>query len=495
MSEQALNDVPDLELIADEAGTQAVVVATDALEAGTIEIRRSKRLRGNASFTGDAHLSMLACGIAALSDEAVRLENLPDAPWFHDFRASLEMLGVTFNKTADGHTLVHGGGLHSPEAPVPVGHELAALIFAGLGSGLRLNLELKPDPVHVPGDVVALLNALYPVAEPALEGLIRVGELHAKARGACIPSERRQNGQAWDEPMTKIVLLFHHLAARESLDLQLKRPGSDLLENLLIHFEIALKVERDDDKDADELTRRIARQMRAAGKQEPMTRIRLPAGAKPHAAFVALAGDVTEAAAIALAATLIKGSDVMLEGVCLNPGRSTFFSALRRLGGDVEVVQRREKFGDTLGSVRVRASEGVGRRFDDETLSNARDEVYLLLVAAAFAEGESVFRDLNYLRGDHPRGSGDRPDTLRAFTASLKQTGVEIGEIEDGLVIRGRPDYDGGAYDALGHAGLAAAYAVLAAKSHGASTLKGVDALDRRHPTLRERLRFLGIPE
>jgi 3-phosphoshikimate 1-carboxyvinyltransferase len=272
--------------------------------------------------------------------------------------------------------------------------------------------------------------------------------------------------------------------------MQLKRPGSDVLENLIRHFEIDLKVERDDDKDADELTRRIARQMRAAGKQEPMTRIRLPAGAKPRAAFVALAGDVTEASAIALAATLIKGSDVMLEGVCLNPGRSSFFAALRRMGGDVEVVQRKERFGDTLGTVRVRASEMAGRRFDAEALSGARDEVYLLLVAAAFAEGESVFRDL-----DHLRGGSDRPDHLRAFTASLKQAGVEIGEIEDGLVIRGRPDYDGGAYDSLGHPGLAAAYAVLGVKSHGASTLAGADALERRHPALRERLRFLAIPE
>jgi 5-enolpyruvylshikimate-3-phosphate synthase len=467
---------------------------THDVEPGTIEIRRSKRLRGNASFAGDAHLSMLACGIAALSAEAVRLENLPDAPWFQDFRAALESIGVVFEKTSDpststargDHYLVRGGALHGSDVPVDVRHELAALILAGLSSGLRLNLTLRLDPVHVPEDVSALLTAMYPNAAADMpEGSLCIGEIHPKARAICIPSERK-----WDEGMAKIVLLFHHLAARESLDMQVKRQGSDLLENLIRHFEIDLKVERDDDKDADELTRRIARQMRAAGKQEPMTRIRLPAGAKPHAAFVALAGDLTEASVIALAATLVKGSDVMLEGVTLNTGRSAFFGALRRMGGDVEVVQRRERFGDTQGNVRVRASDLVGRRFDAETLSSTRDEVYLLLVAAAFAEGESVFRDLSTLRG-----GGGRPDTLKAFTAALKQAGVEIGEIEDGLVIRGRADYDGQAYDTLGHAGLGGAYAALAAKSHGASTLKGVDALDRRHPNLRERLRFLGIPE
>lgn len=471
---------------------------------GAIEIKRSKRLRGNASFAGDAHLAMLACGVAALSEESVRLENLPDAPWFRDYRAALESIGVAFERAGDAgpstssgtaHWLVRGGALHGSETPLAVRHELAALILSGISSGLGLNLALDPDPVYVPDDVVALLKAMYPASgEGESPSGIRAGELHPKARGTCIPSERTQNGKSWDEGLAKIVLLFHHLAARESLDMQLKRPGSDLLENLIRHFEIDLKVERDDDKDADELTRRIARQMRAAGRQEPLTRVRLPAGAKPRAAFVALAGDVTEASAIALAATLIKGSDVMLEGVCLNPGRSAFFAALRRMGGDVEVVQRKERFGDTLGTVRVRASELVGRRFDGEALSGARDEVYLLLVAAAFAEGESVFRDLDHLRGDRKESAG-RPDRLRAFTAALKQTGVEIGEIEDGLVIRGRPDYDGGAYDSLGHAGLAAAYAVLAAKSHGASSLKDVAALDDRHPALRERLRFLGIPE
>lgn len=471
---------------------------------GVLEIKRSKRLRGNASFAGDAHAAMLACGIAALSDEAVRLENLPEAAWFTEFRTALEALGATFEPadaaSAGGaaHWLVRGPAADAPVAapaePVSAGHDLALLLLIGIASGRGVPLAVRPDPVRVSPDAVALVRALYPEANPASgaadeaaeEGLLRAGALHPKARNACKPSER-PNLFGRNEPLVKVLLLFHHLAARESLDLQVKQQGSDLLENLMRHFEIGLKVERDDDKDGDELARRIARQMRAAGKQEPLTRIRLAAGARPRAAFVALPGDAGEAAAVALAATLIKGSDVMLEGVTLNPGRSAFFAALRRMGGDVEVAQRRERFGDTVGAVRVRSSDLLGRRFDAETLSDLRDEVFLLLIAAAFAEGESVFRDLDALRAG--------PDLLKQFNGVLKQIGVETGEIEDGLVIRGRADYDGGAYDALGHPGLAAAYAVLGAKSHGVATLAGADALERRYPRLRERLRFLAIPE
>jgi 3-phosphoshikimate 1-carboxyvinyltransferase len=184
----------------------------------------------------------------------------------------------------------------------------------------------------------------------------------------------------------------------------------------------------------------------------------------------------------------VKGSDVMLEQVLLNTGRAAFFAALRRLGADVEVVQRREPRqggGEAQGTVRVRTSDMMAKRFDAETLIDLRDEIFLLLAAAAYAEGESVFRDLDWLR----LGPVDR---LREFTAALKRGGVETGEIEDGVVIRGRAESDGASFDSLGHSGLAAACAVMAFKSHGASTLAGAAALAHRHPGLLTRIQTLG---
>ncbi len=477
----------------ESGGISASVVEPVETTDGALEIKRSKKLRGAVSFSGDAHQALLACGIAALGGESARIGNLPPAspgdhsagaglaPWFQEYRAALESLGVSFESTDDGHVLVRGGALRSPESPLVVRHELAALILSGIVAGRELDAVLELDPVHVPGDVAALLRVLYPQEEDAPEHVLRPRALHPKARGLCVPHERK-----WDGKQAKIALLFHHLAAGQSLELHLRRQGCDLLENLLRHFEIDLKVERDDDKDADELTRRMARQLRAAGKQEPVTRIKLPAGAKPAPAFIALAGDVTEASAAALAATLVKGSDVLLEGVLLNTGRTGFLAALRRMGADIEAVQRKEPRqggGEAFGTLRVRASETLGRRFDGEALSDLRDEIFLLLAAASFAEGESVFRDLDYLRA----GS---VDFLKEFTADLKASGVETGEIEDGIVIRGRAESDGGTHDALGHPGVALAHAVTALKAHGASTLLsgGAEALEWRHPGLFARI-------
>jgi 3-phosphoshikimate 1-carboxyvinyltransferase len=461
--------------------TLGIPEAPEAVESpdGTLEIHRAKKLRGALSFPGDAHQAMLACGIAALCDEPVRIGNLPVAPWFMAYRAALEAIGVGFEATEDGHVLVRGGALQAPESVLEIHHELAAYILAGLCSGRDFAATLHLDPLQVPGDAATLLKALWPQSAEAGSGSVErvvIGALNPKARGLVKPFERK-----WEEYGTKVALLFHHLAAGQSLELNVRRQGSDLLENLLRHFEIDLKVERDDDKDADELTRRIARQMRAAGKEPPVSRIKLPAGSRPKPVYLALAGDVTEASVVALAATLVKGSDVLLEGVLLNPGRGGFLAALRRMDADIEVTQRRERFGEVQGTLRVRTSDLFGKRFDAETLADLRDEIFLLLAAATYAEGETVFRDLNWLR------LGD-VDLLRDFTAALKRGGVETGEIEDGIVIRGRAESDGAAHDALGHPGLAAAAVVIAMKSHGASTVAGAAALESRHPGLLARL-------
>ncbi len=489
-----------------------------------IDIQRAKKLRGTLTFPGDAHQALYACAIAALSPDATRLGNLPDAPWFAAYRAALEALGVAFEAAEDGHMLVRGprDGLAAPSAPLDVHHELAALILAGLCSGRGLAATLRIDRNLVPADTIAILKALWPgpivagqragpnvgpsagqlataapaaaesgePGEPESDTLdFPVGALNPKARGVVKPYERLAK-KTGAETAAKIALLFHHLAAGESLELHLRRQGPDLLENLLLHFEVPLKIERDDDKEADELTRRIARQMRAAGKEIPVTRLTLSAGSRPAPTFLTLAGDVTEAAAAALAATLIKNSDVLLEGVLLNTGRAAFFAALRRMGADVEVTQRREPRsggGETQGTVRVRTSELFGKRFDAETLSDTREEVFLLLAAAAYAEGESVFRDLDALRQGPV-------DFLREFTAALKRGGVDTGEIEDGVVIRGRAESDGAAFDSWGHAGIAAACLVMALKSHGASTVAGARALAERFPDLLTRLRSLEGP-
>jgi 5-enolpyruvylshikimate-3-phosphate synthase len=494
----------------------------EVLLENAVEIKRSKRLKGQPVLQGDGLTGFQALLMGALAEGPTRLENLPDSPWFRDILQDFIRMGYA-QQALDGHWTIHGGSapVSGPE-PLRVRHEAELLTLAGFLAAKDCRRSLAIDPACVSGEAMELLGRILKLESPpelvsaaeagmaaGLEApaesgapmadsapdqdvilLAAPGGLTPKAAAllrpagsasaACKPSDF-----GWDEYQAKLTLLSFHLASGLALDLSLSKSGPDWLETLAAQFGGSIRVEKNEAPEGDELARRIARQMRAAGKTEAMTRIRLSAGARLKTQTYVIPADITLASAYCLAATLIKGSDLTLENVPLNPSRAGFISALRRMGADIEVAGRREKNGEGLGLLRVRSADLFGKRFAADNHSGLRDEIFLLMVAAAFAEGETVLRDVAYLRKhDH--------DLLKAFTAALKAAGVEIGEIEDGVVIRGRPDYDGSAYDGMGHPGLALACLVMGLKSHGASTLKGALCLDGRYPGLLDQMTVLG---
>ena len=542
----------------------------------TLEIKRSKRLKGQPALQGDGLTGFQALLMGALAEGPTRLENLPESPWFRDILQDFVRLGYA-QQALDGHWHIHGGNAPvSGEEPLRVRHEAELLTLAGFLAAKGCRRPLAIDPACVSGEALELLGRILKLdaaasaapaheiglapapavaeedpfaaenariasdagAESPSQAALRRLEAEESAEAevrpapeapvdpglpqeagppaeAGLPSEAlllqapigltpkaasllRPGGSAgatckpadfgWDEYQAKLALLAFHLAAGQPLDLALSKAGPDWLETLAAQFGGPIKVEKNEAPEGDELARRIARQMRAAGKTEPQTRIRLGAGAKLAPVTYTIPADVSLASAYCLAATLLKGSDITLENVPLNPSRAGFISALRRMGADIEVAGRRERNGEGLGLLRVRSADLFGKRFAAENHAGMRDEVFLLMVAAAFAEGETVLRDIAHLR-KHDR------DLLKGFAAALKAAGAEIGEIEDGVVIRGRADYDGGAYDCMGHPGLALACLVMGLKSHGASTLRNAECLDGRYPGLLAQMAALGAPD
>ncbi len=566
------------------------------LTENAVEVKRSKRLKGQPVLQGDGLTGFQALLMGALAEGPTKLENLPDSPWFRDILQDFIRMGYA-QQALDGHWMIHGGNapVSGPE-PLRVRHEAELLTLAGFLAAKDCRRSLAIDPACVSGEAMELLGRILKLekspelvkasdiglAEPAAPATIELAaaeepnaieepeedeyaaenariapeegtvsasslamdlleaedpEAVEKKRAAQERREKRAEAEAaaerakrpiyagqdpdqefillsapigltpktaallrpagsavavckpadfgWDEYQAKLALLSYHLASGQALDLSLSKAGPDWLETLAAQFGGPIKVEKNEAPEGDELARRIARQMRAAGKTEAQTRIRLGAGARLKPQTYTIPADIALASAYCLAATLIKGSDVTLENVPLNPSRAGFISALRRMGADIEVVSRRERNGEGLGLLRVRSAELFGKRFAADNHSGMRDEIFLLMVAAAYAEGETVLRDITYLRKHDV-------DLLKGFTAALKAAGVEIGEIEDGVVIRGRPDYDGSAYDCMGHPGLSLACLVMGLKSHGASNLRGAGCLDVRYPGLLDQMALLG---
>lgn len=140
-------------------------------------------------------------------------------------------------------------------------------------------------------------------------------------------------------------------------------------------------------------------------------------------------GDISSAAFLIAAATLVPGSDLLISDLGLNPTRTGFLEVLRRMGADVQA----EPGGDDIeprGTLRVRHAGLKGTRIKRVEVPRLLDEVPILAVVAAMAEGETVFADMAELRGKES-------DRIASTVALLRAFRVEVEELQSGFVVQG----------------------------------------------------------
>jgi 3-phosphoshikimate 1-carboxyvinyltransferase len=150
----------------------------------------------------------------------------------------------------------------------------------------------------------------------------------------------------------------------------------------------------------------------------------------PRAVDVEICGDASSAAFFAVAAALVEGSDVTIENVCLNPTRTGFVAVLRRMGADDAVEQTCVTAGESGGSLRVRGSELRAVDIGADEVPSTIDELPVLAVAAAFAEGTSTISGASELRVKES-------DRIATVSAMLMALGAHVEAKPDGLVIDG----------------------------------------------------------
>ncbi len=150
---------------------------------------------------------------------------------------------------------------------------------------------------------------------------------------------------------------------------------------------------------------------------------------------VTVPGDISSAAFWMVAAAIVPGSDLVIENVGLNPTRTGILDVLRAMGADIEVepAPGSASAAEPFGTVRVRGGGLRGTRVAGALIPRLIDEIPVLAVAAAFAEGETTFADAAELRVKES-------DRVATTVAGLRALGVDADARPDGLVVRGAPD-------------------------------------------------------
>jgi 3-phosphoshikimate 1-carboxyvinyltransferase len=193
-------------------------------------------------------------------------------------------------------------------------------------------------------------------------------------------------------------------------------------------------------------------------------------GAPLSVVDVDVPGDISSAAFFFVAAAVVPGAEVWVRGVGLNPTRTGVLDVLARMGAEVTVEPLPDSGGEPRGDVRVRGRGLRGVTVGGAEIPRLIDEIPVLAVAAAFAEGESRFTDAEELRVKES-------DRVASTVAAIRGLGGDADALPDGILVHGRGALPGGEVDAAGDHRIAMAAAVGARAARGPSRIWGAEAV------------------
>jgi 3-phosphoshikimate 1-carboxyvinyltransferase len=185
--------------------------------------------------------------------------------------------------------------------------------------------------------------------------------------------------------------------------------------------------------------------------------------------------DISSAAFFIVAALLVQGSDVALDGIGVNPTRTGLLAILERMGAEIEREEGLAEGGETIARLRVRSAGLHGTEVGGAEIPLAIDELPLVALAACFAEGTTVIRDAEELR----RKESDRIETV---TAALRALGGAVEPTGDGMVIEGTGGLRGGTIDSHGDHRIAMLGAVAGLASQEGVEVVGMEAAAVSYP-------------
>lgn len=186
-------------------------------------------------------------------------------------------------------------------------------------------------------------------------------------------------------------------------------------------------------------------------------------------------GDISSAAFLLVAAAILDGSSVRVAGVGVNPTRAGILEVLAGFGAELTISDEHEVCGEPVATVTVRPGDRRPLTVSGDLTVRCLDELPLVAVLGALAEGETVVADAAELRVKES-------DRIAAIEAALGAMGADIRSTPDGFVVRGPARLRGAAVESMGDHRIAMAGAVAALAADGPTRIEGWDSVPVSYP-------------
>jgi len=186
-------------------------------------------------------------------------------------------------------------------------------------------------------------------------------------------------------------------------------------------------------------------------------------------------GDLSSAAYFLAAGAAVPGSEVTVLNVGINPTRSGVLEALEQMGAQINIFNRGELCGEPVANVRVRFRRLRGVKIGGEIIPRLIDEIPVLAVVAAVAEGDTIIKDAGELKVKET-------NRLEAVAGELNRMGACVKVLDDGLFISGKKNLRGSICESRGDHRMAMSLAVAGLLAEGETVIKDAGCADISFP-------------
>lgn len=418
-------------------------------------------LQGRLRVPGDKSISHRSIMLGSLAEGVTEVSGFLEGEDSLATLAAFRAMGVRIERPDTGRVRIEGVGLQglkAPGKPLDLGNSGTSMrLMAGLLAGQAFDTTLL-------GDASLTRRPMGRVAEP----LRLMGARIDTAERGCPPLHihggQKLRGLDYSTPMAsaqvKSCLLLAGLYADGETRITEPAPTRDHTERMLRGFGYPVQV------------------------HGPTAS--LHGGQRLHATTIDVPADISSAAFFMVAASIVPGSDIVLEHVGVNPTRTGIIDILRLMGADLSLDNERTVGGEPVADIRVRYAPLQGIDIPEPLVPLAIDEFPVLFVAAAVAEGQTRLSGAEELRVKES-------DRIQVMADNLRAVGVKAEPLPDGMVIEGGAIPGGAEVASHGDHRIAMAFAVAAQRAAAPIVIRDCTNVATSFPGFVELARAAGM--
>ncbi len=433
-----------------------VAAPSEAMQIDLEAIPQATGLNGQCDLPGNPELSTMALAFGALVNGETTVVRCSGRPEVTAIATPLSGLGVEVS--FDGETAtVHGGGLRSTDAVLEASTPTAFACLSGLVAGSAFGGRLTIGDPYT-REARGILDALE-----AFGIVVRGGEATPFEVEIGINTPK-PGSYALGQPdsAVKAAVFLGAVRQKGTYELIQDLAGEDDLEVLFRRAEGRLEKARVEDADGHRIF------LEGPQTLVPMDHV--------------LPGDATAAACLMGLAAVLPQSSLTVLDAHTDWKTRRLIDLLRRFNVSVDIDKTRTDSGISSRAYRVESMGDLRKiKIADEYSVLFRDEIPLLSVVAACAQGETVIRDVSALREGGT-------DVIELMVENLRRLGVRVGEMPDGLVIEGIQNLQGGELEAGGDARVTLALTVAGLAAEGVSRIVNPGPVHQTYPGILERI-------